>query len=80
MTKLTLEEWAMDQFKSPPNLNTLRTWAREGRISPAPVKHGKRYYVESDACYREPEKLERIPLGSSLISRIESARHGAKAA
>ncbi|WP_441005277.1 excisionase [Xanthomonas sp. WHRI 1810A] len=80
MTKLTLEEWATDQFKSPPNLNTLRTWAREGRISPAPVKHGKRYYVESDACYRVPEKMERAPTGTSLISRIESARHGAKAA
>ena len=80
MKKLTLEEWATDQFKSPPNLNTLRTWAREGRISPAPVKHGKRYYVESDACYRVPEKMERAPAGTSLISRIESARHGAKAA
>ncbi|SEQ26285.1 Excisionase-like protein [Pseudomonas sp. NFACC02] len=80
MPKMTLEEWATEQFKTPPSMNTLRTWAREGRISPTPVKHGKRYYVDSDACYREPDKQERIPLGGSLISRIESARHGAKAA
>ena len=80
MPKLTLEEWAVDQFKTPPTMNTLRAWAREGRISPVPVKHGKRYYVESDACYREPESPERIPLGGSLISRIENARYGTKAA
>jgi predicted site-specific integrase-resolvase len=80
MPKMTLEEWATEQFKTPPSMNTLRTWAREGRIFPTPVKHGKRYYVDSDACYRETDKQERIPLGGSLISRIESARHGAKAA
>lgn len=80
MPKMTLEEWAAEQFKTPPTLNTLRTWARTGRISPAPIKHGSRYYVEPNACYKEPAPVERIPLGSSLISRIASARHGSKAA
>lgn len=79
MSKVTLEEWAADQFRTPPSPNTLRKWAREGCISPAPVKHGRSYYVEAEACYREPVRHE-IPKGISLISRIESARHGAKAA
>lgn len=80
MSLVTLEEWAGDHFRTPPSLNTLRKWARDGRIAPAPVKHGRSYYVESDAKYYEPEKQpQRIP-GGSLISRIESARHGAKAA
>lgn len=80
MSKVTLDEWATDQFRTPPSQSTLRKWAREGRIAPAPVKHGRSYYVESDAHYSEPEKPQAMPRGSSLISRIESARHGAKAA
>lgn len=80
MAKMTLEEWATDQFKTPPSRDTLRKCAREGRIAPAPVKHGRSYYVEADAHYSEPEKLPvRIP-GGSLLSRIENARYGTKAA
>lgn len=80
MSKVTLDEWAADQFRTPPSRNTLRIWARQGLISPAPVKHGRSYYVEPNACYREPEKVDRVPLGGSLISRIASARHGSEAA
>ncbi|WP_031596491.1 excisionase [Pseudomonas savastanoi] len=80
MSKVTLDEWAADQFRTPPSLNTLRKWAREGRIAPAPVKHVRSYYVEAEAQYSEPEKpIVRIT-GGSLISRIESARNGSKAA
>ncbi|WP_110949890.1 excisionase [Pseudomonas bohemica] len=80
MPKMTLEEWAADQFRTPPTQNTLRRWAREGRIAPAPVKHGRSYYVEADAYYSEPEKPAERIAGGSLISRIEKARHGTKAA
>lgn len=80
MSLVTLDEWAADHFRTPPSQNTLRKWAREGRIAPAPVKHGRSYYVESDAQYNEPAKLPAPLPGGSLISRIESARHGAKAA
>jgi len=80
MSKVTLDEWAADQFRTPPTLNTLRKWAREGKISPAPVKHGQRYYVEAEAQYSEPDtQIARI-VGGSLISRIVSARNGSKAA
>jgi len=80
MAKLTLEEWAADQFRTPPSASTLRAWVRGGCIQPRPVKHGKRYYVEAEAVYVEPKPQERIPLGASLISRIASARNGSKAA
>lgn len=80
MAKMTLEEWAADQFKTPPSQNTLRKWAREGRIAPTPVKHGRSYYVEAEAHYNEPEKPPARIAGGSLISRIENARYGTKAA
>lgn len=80
MTMLTLEEWAADHYRTPPSASTLRAWVKEGRIKPRPVKHGKRYYVESEAAYIEQEPRERIPQGASLISRIARARNGTKAA
>jgi predicted site-specific integrase-resolvase len=80
MSKVTLDEWAADQFRTPPSRDTLRKWAREGRIAPAPVKHGRSYYVEADAQYNAPEKPPERIAGGSLISRIESARYGTKAA
>ncbi|WP_080963116.1 excisionase [Pseudomonas fluorescens] len=80
MSKVTLDEWAAAEFKTPPSPNTLRKWAREGRISPRPVKHGRSYYVDSEARYQEPAKLSVRSAGGSLLSRIERARHGAEAA
>ncbi|WP_082481468.1 MULTISPECIES: excisionase [Pseudomonas] len=80
MPKLTLEEWATDQFRTPPSASTLRAWIKDGRIHPRPVKHGRRWYVEAVASYVEPDPQERIPLGGSLISRIARARNGSKAA
>lgn len=74
MSKLTLAEWAADHFRTPPSSNTLRKWAREGRITPPPIKHGRNYYVEPNAYYREPEKLGRRALGGSLLERIEADR------
>jgi predicted site-specific integrase-resolvase len=74
MSKLTLAEWATDHFRTPPSSNTLRKWAREGRITPLPIKHGRNYYVESNAHYREPEKLAALARGASLIERIEAER------
>lgn len=80
MSKVTLDEWAADQFRTPPSQDTLRKWAREGRIEPAPIKHGRRYYVEAEAQYSEPEKPVVRIAGGSLISRIASARNGSQAA
>jgi hypothetical protein len=76
---ITLELWAAANLSPPPSINTLRAWARDGRFAPAAVKHGRTYYVYEDARYCDPPLLPR-QRGQSLISRIERARHGAKAA
>lgn len=75
--KVTLDKWAEAHLNPPPPVATLRTWAREGRFEPAAVKHGRRYYVDEDAHYREPAPLQR---GGTLLSRIERARHVTAAA
>jgi len=74
MIKLTLAEWAAEHFKTPPSPNTLRKWAREGRITPQPIKHGRNYYVDANSQYLEPEKLVRRSPGGTLIERVEAAR------
>lgn len=74
MALLTLDEWASEHFRTPPSSGTLRKWAREGRISPAPVKHGRSYYVEPGAHYIEPSKHQATPTGLSLRERVERDR------
>ena len=74
MTKLTLAEWAAENYKTPPSPNTLRKWAREGRITPKPIKHGRNYYVDENSQYHELEKLVRRTTGSTLLERIEADR------
>ncbi|SDT41655.1 Excisionase-like protein [Pseudomonas cedrina] len=74
MTKLTLSEWAAENYKTPPSPNTLRKWAREGRITPHPIKHGRNYYVDANSQYLKPEKLVRRTHGGNLIERVEAAR------
>ena len=47
--KITLTAWAAKQFDPAPCENTLRIWARGGRIVPAPMKIGRTYFVEPTA-------------------------------
>lgn len=74
MSKLTLAEWAAEHFRTPPSANTLRRWAREGLISPNPIKHGRNYYVESNAHYFAPERQSRSREEGSLVERIQADR------
>lgn len=47
---LTLTAWARSRYgDDAPGLATLRRWAREQRIFPAPEKHGRAYFVRPDA-------------------------------
>jgi hypothetical protein len=76
---ITLERWAeLTYGDAAPHVNTLRRWAREVRIYPAPEKHGRTYYVRPEARYvefkSEPEapaehSAPRAP-GRRLIDRI----------
>ena len=49
--KILLRDWAARNFFPAPHKNTLCTWVREGRISPAPSFIGRAYWCESDARY-----------------------------
>ena len=81
---LNLQEWAAEVSTTPPSLSTLRRWAREGRIYPAPELHGKEYKVQPDAIYVDPRKKNlrakpkhtKLPSGGTLLERLT---HGEKA-
>ncbi|HHI0811418.1 TPA: excisionase [Escherichia coli] len=81
---LNLQEWAKETYSTPPSLSTLRRWAREGRIFPAPALHGKEYKVQPDAIYVDPSKKNlrskpknmTLPAGGTLLERLT---HGEKA-
>lgn len=50
-----LAEWAKQTYSGAvPCANTLRKWARDALIQPAPLRHGRAYYVDPDARYVPP--------------------------
>lgn len=49
---ITLKSWIAKHYAvNPPHINTVRRWAKEGRITPKPNRHGNSYYVHPDATY-----------------------------
>lgn len=56
MTWQKLRDWAESQFGecAPKSDETLRRWARDGKIIPRPRKIGKEYAVRHDARYVNP--------------------------
>lgn len=68
---MTLRNWARFTYGvESPSVHTLRAWARQGRIWPAPMRHGRSYYVEQDATYVDPK---------APIVRLRTAPRGALA-
>lgn len=52
VTKIKLSDWAKRHYgTAAPHANTLRVWARTGRIIPKPVLTGRAYMVHPDAQY-----------------------------
>jgi hypothetical protein len=50
--EITLEEWASEKFgERAPHIGTLRRWARDGKIYPAPRKVGRDWLVRPHADY-----------------------------
>jgi hypothetical protein len=61
---ISLESWARARYgEDMPTVATLRRWAREAKIYPAPQKHGRSYFVSDRARYvtnyRDIAKVER---------------------
>lgn len=58
---VTLEAWATRKYgDAAPGVDTLRRWAREARITPRPVKHGRTYFVRPEAEYVPPYTPARV--------------------
>jgi hypothetical protein len=58
--RIPLTDWAARAFPvRTPHIQTLRRWARDGNIRPAPIKAGRQYYVAPDAEYMDTETLVR---------------------
>jgi hypothetical protein len=56
-TLVTVAKWAELVFgEAAPHRNTLRSWVRERRISPAPKKVGRSYFCKPDAEYVDPSQ------------------------
>jgi hypothetical protein len=49
--KIKLSDWAKRYFANPPNIRTLRRWAKNGNIYPRPIKAGREYVCCPDAEY-----------------------------
>lgn len=84
---MTLEEWAKAVYGDhPPGIETLRRWARQSRLHPAPEKHGRAYFVRATARYIDPSKpipvseLPVTPRRGSLADRIMQERRRGKTA
>jgi hypothetical protein len=58
---LTLEAWARAEYgDGTPGVATLRRWVREGKILPAPEKHGRTYFLVPHARYVKNPKGNRL--------------------
>lgn len=79
MKLLTLERWAEERYEEPPQIGTLRRWARNGNIYPPPALEGTSYKVRADAVYIKPNKYSKMnslhhaanrPLRSNLLEKL----------
>lgn len=62
---ITLRHWAEQTFDPPPHPNTLRRWARLGKIQPRPRLIGRTYYLQRDA-----EHVDNVQPNKRLAERI----------
>lgn len=58
--QITLLEWAGRRYDPSPSIRQLQTWARLGRIQPAPVLVGREYRVDEDAVYVPARRAVRV--------------------
>ncbi|CAN0620465.1 Exc domain-containing protein [Burkholderia multivorans] len=63
---IPLRTWAESIFgEYKPHPNTLLNWIHSGKISPAPIKVGSRYFCKPTARYVDPvaDEIERMVNG-----------------
>ncbi|GAQ29090.1 excisionase [Ralstonia insidiosa] len=61
--KISLAKWGALNFDPSPHIDTLRAWARAGKIYPPATKAGRSYYVDEHAVFAtdvRPRLVHRI--------------------
>lgn len=60
---IDIETWintAYEGSQKKPAVKTVRAWVRDGKIHPAPEKHGRAYYFNASARYCNNKLAARI--------------------
>ena len=72
---VSLPTWAeMVYGPDAPHINTIRNWARDGKLYPPAEKHGRDYYVSPDTQYAGNEAaIERIKRQNERPKRVIQA-------
>lgn len=70
MAKLMkLKKWWSLNYEAPYEAKTVRKWAKEGKLVPAPIKHGRPYYIRGDARH-----IENVEASSSKPNESKTKR------
>lgn len=69
--RITLQQWVALNYDAAgaPTMDTVRTWARDGKIQPQPQKQGREYYCDPDAVYDDGS-------APGLVQRIKERMRG----
>lgn len=67
---LSLTEWDQAVFNGRHSINTLRYWARTGRIQPTPQLVGREYLVDPKAKYinLNKDRIQRLRQAKSMLT------------
>lgn len=72
---ITLERWAELRYgECAPHIETLRRWARDSKIMPAPIKHGRAYFVPENAEYMLPTDARRTRTKNRIARGIDESK------
>lgn len=71
---ITLEQWGEKNFSVKQSINTLRKWAREGKLNPLPEKRGKSWWVHPNAVYvQKTIEAQRTEMAQKELDRLTSS-------
>jgi len=72
---VTIPKWLELHYdpEDRPTVRTVREWCREGKIYPAPRRHGRAYYLDSRAVYVDPTSRASVSEAKRLVHGTEAA-------
>lgn len=69
--RITLQAWITLTYEpaTAPTLNTVRRWAKQGKLEPPAVKEGRSYYLDPGTRYNQRPTFRRP---SRLVDRLRA--------